>query len=189
MMLTASILKGSRIYLTPLEERHIEDMHDYSSNPLFFQYMELLPHHDISDTKAYFYELKKRERERNSIYWAIVNNDDHRMIGSFGLVDIDKQIGQGQIGYGLNPEFWDRGLFKEALGLCLDFAFNELELIKIIATTSIANEASIRGLQSCGFDKNIILREFYKFRGVPEDALQFVLTAQQWKTEMLFLKH
>ena len=58
MMLTASILKGSRIYLTPLEDHHIEDMHDYSSNPLFFKYMELLPHHDISDTKAYFYELK-----------------------------------------------------------------------------------------------------------------------------------
>ena len=129
MMLTASILKGSRVSLTPLEDHHIEGMHDYSSNPLFFQYIDLLPHHDISDTRAYLHELKKREQERNSIYWAIINNDDHRMIGSFGLVDIDELIGQGQIGYGLNPEFWGRGLFKEALVLCLDFAFKQLKLL------------------------------------------------------------
>ena len=150
--------------------------------------MELIPHQDISDTTTYFYELKKRERERNSIYWAIVDFDNHQMIGSFGLVDIDEKIGQGQIGYGLNPEFWDKGLFKEALGLCLNFAFKELKLINIFATTSILNEASIRGLQSCGFKRKSILRGFYKIGGVPEDGVRFVLTAEQRETEMLFLK-
>ena len=45
------------------------------------------------------------------------------MIGSIGLVDIEEQIGQRQIGYRLNPEIWERGLFKEALGLCLDSTF------------------------------------------------------------------
>ena len=174
-MLTASILKGNRISLTPLEDHHIEDMHDYSSNPLFFQYIDLLPHHDISDTGAYFHELKKRERERNSIYWAIINNEDCRMIGSFGLVDIDELIGQGQIGYGLNPEFWGKGLFKEALVLCLDFAFKKLELI--------------RGLKSCGCERVAILREFYNIEGVPEDGLQLVLTLQKWNTGGLISKY
>jgi len=188
-LLTASILKGNRISLTPLEDHHIEDMHDYSSNPLFFQYIDLLPHHDISDTRAYFHELKKREQERNCIYWAIINNEDRRMIGSFGLVDINELIGQGQIGYGLNPEYWGKGLFKEALILCLDFAFKKLKLIKIIVTTNIANKASIRGLQSCGFEIVTILREFYNIRGVPEDGLQLVLTLQKWKTEALISKH
>ena len=60
------------------------------------------------------------------------------------------------IGYSLDEEQQGKGYMKEAVKLVVEYAFEELELHRIEATTLIDNEKSQRVLKALG------LRTWYK---------------------------
>lgn len=61
------------------------------------------------------------------------------------------------IGYRLLPEYWARGLATEAVSLILNYAFNELALVKIEAQIDPNNISSLKLAKRIGmeFDRNI----------------------------------
>lgn len=88
---------------------------------------------------------------------------DKKLIGKIRLSNIVRGVLQNAfVGYSIEEEEQGKGYMKEALNLVLDYAFEDLELHRIEASTLVDNERSQRVLSGCGF-KEIGISEKYLF--------------------------
>ena len=98
------------------------------------------------------------------------------MIGTIGVVDIDKTHKDAQIGYGISPKYWNLGLFKESLNLVIDYCRRSLGLETIRARTMAENIASIKGLMRLGFCQESHIDKYYtKPDGSRQNAVIFYI--------------
>lgn len=154
----------------------VDDMFEYSKKPEFYTYMELLPIQTYRHMLQYVGKLLNRVRKGNAIYWAIVLNSTNKMIGTFGVTDINNNAKSAQIGYGISPDYWERGYFTQALSLVLEHCFVTMGLNRISAVTETGNKGSIGGLRNLGFVQEGVLRQYYrKLDGTYRDAGLFSL--------------
>jgi RimJ/RimL family protein N-acetyltransferase len=105
---------------------------------------------------------------------------DGSLIGGIGLVEErSTSIYRGEVGYWLAAEHRGRGLMPRALRVFADYAFRELQLHKLTATTYPFNPASSRALEKAGFTFEGRLREHVRSRNGAEyyDALVYGLVA------------
>jgi RimJ/RimL family protein N-acetyltransferase len=58
------------------------------------------------------------------------------------------------IGYEFSPAYWHQGLASEAIRAILDYAFDTLELSRVVAFVHMDNERSIRLLEKLGFRRH-----------------------------------
>lgn len=72
------------------------------------------------------------------------------MIGTCGFTSFDIDNNSAELGYVLHPDYWGRGLGKEALMRVMIFGFAELRLHRMTAKIMTENVASKRLAQSCG---------------------------------------
>jgi RimJ/RimL family protein N-acetyltransferase/spore coat polysaccharide biosynthesis protein SpsF (cytidylyltransferase family) len=154
-------LRGERIDLVALSRWALDDLHAYSVMPDFYRHIELKPFTSRAETEAYLEKLLGRSDGRTGHYWMIVLKSTGRVIGTFGLLDIDWRKGMAEIGYGLSPQSWGAGLFSEALQLVVSWAFTAGGLHRLWAKTQIDNAPSITALERNGFRREGILRDFY----------------------------
>jgi len=103
----------------------------------------------------------KRSELENAHYWFISLTKPEKVIGSFGVHDIDWRKKNAEISYGLSPDYWGEGYFGETLKVALKYLFNEQKFHRIFATTRSDNLPSIKALERAGFQKEATLRDFY----------------------------
>ena len=164
-------LSGKRIRLGELSLSGLEDMYEYSKNPLLYRYFEFDPQIKIEETKEYLRKLITRSQAENAHYWFIRLIEDEKVIGSFGVHDIDWRKKDGEISYGISPDYWGKGLFIETVKVVLDYLFTQLDFHRVNATTRYDNLPSIKGLEKVGFQKEGTLREYYlSSNGIRYDA-------------------
>ena len=154
-------LTGKRIKLIKLDESGLEDMWEYSKNPLLYKYFEFLPQKTIDETKEYLKKLITRDSADNANYWFISLKKNGKIIGSFGVHDIDWRKKDAEISYGISPDYWGESYFKETLRIVLKYLFKEQGFHRVYATTRFDNMPSIKGLESVGFKMEGRLREYY----------------------------
>jgi ribosomal-protein-alanine N-acetyltransferase len=105
---------------------------------------------------------------------------DGSLIGGIGLVEErSTAIYRGEIGYWLARDYRGRGLMPRAIRVFADYAFRELQLHKLTATTYPFNPSSARALEKAGFRLEGRLREHVRSRNGDEyyDALVYGLTS------------
>ena len=136
-------------------------MHEYSTKEEMYSFLEFLPHTTLADTEEYLQKLIARSKLDNGHYWFIKTLKENKIIGTFGVHDIDWRKRIGEVSYGISPEFSRLGLFSEALNEVLNYLFDELDFHRVCATTRFDNLGSIKGLQKQGFEIEGRLKDFY----------------------------
>lgn len=106
---------------------------------------------------------------------------DHHPVGFAFLFDIDPQRDHAELGYWIAPDEQGNGYATEAAGLCLDHAFDDHGLHKVLARVFEHNEASMRVLEKLGFQREGCLREHDYIRGAYRDTHLFGLLADEWR--------
>jgi len=154
-------LHSNRISLVKINENGLIDMHEYSTQSEFYKFLEFNTFNSIEETKKYLYKLINRTNSKKYHYWFIRLNEKDKIIGTFGLLNIDIRKGSAEIGYGLSPDYWGCGYFKETLFMILEYLFEELKFHRICAKTQSNNISSIIALEKSGFNKEGIMRDFY----------------------------
>jgi len=144
-----------------INENGLADMHEYSTKHEFYEYLEFEPFKSIQETSDYLAKLIERSDSENGHYWFINNKLGEKIIGTFGLLNIDTRKSITEIGYGISPDYWGKGYFKEALTMVLSFLFEELKFYKVWAKTQSNNISSIKALEKSGFTNEGIIRDFY----------------------------
>jgi ribosomal-protein-alanine N-acetyltransferase len=93
-----------------------------------------------------------------------------QLIGTIGLWRIIKQHYRAEIGYMLHPDYWKKGLMKEAIIRVNDFGFNDIKLHSIEAHINPGNEGSAAILESTGYIREAYFKEDFFFDGTFRDT-------------------
>ncbi len=122
-------------------------------------------------TESYWAErLRGYEEERGRTAghrWAIVTEGDDELVGLIGLFEVLARdpVWRGRVGYSLDASSVGRGVMSEALGLVVRYAFDVLNLKRLLAGYMPHNARSARVLERAGFVKEALQREYFHVGG------------------------
>lgn len=158
-------LKGEHIELKVLTPEDAEYMNSY-----YIRNKEHLKAFEPAREDS-FYTLDVQRRILIENYKQYLNG----ISISFGIYYLNKLIGKvqlsnivmgifrsGFVGYSIDKDFQGKGFMKEALKLIIDYAFNEMEMHRLEASTLLDNIKSQKVLIGCGF-KELGINEKYLF--------------------------
>lgn len=128
----------------------------------------------LKDAEIFFNLINDSANANTGITWAIaLKQSPDKMIGNIGFWRLIKEHYRAEIGYMLHPDFWKKGIMKEALAEVIDFGFNEMKLHSIEAQINTGNTASAHILESVGFIKEAHFKENYFFQGIFSDTIVY----------------
>jgi [ribosomal protein S5]-alanine N-acetyltransferase len=156
-----SNLTASRIELTELNLDGLVDFFEYSKKPSLYKYFEFEPQETIDESRKYLKKLIQRAESENAHYWYIKLTESKKVIGTFGVHDIDWRKKSAEISYGISPDYQRKGYFAEILRIVLGYLFLDCEFHRVFATTRFDNVPSVRGLEGIGMVKEGTLRDYY----------------------------
>jgi ribosomal-protein-alanine N-acetyltransferase len=159
-------LKTNRLLLRRLEGSDAREMFFLRSNENVLRYLGREPAKTITEAEEFIGQINKNVDGNESILWGIALLDNPAVIiGTICLWNFQKEHYRSEIGYILHPDFWRKGIMKEAINCVVDYGFNILGLHSIEALLSTGNIASSAVLESTGFVKEGHLKENFYFRG------------------------
>jgi len=105
------------------------------------------------------YETGQRDGTRHG--FAIEDAETGAFLGIAGLVAIERDANQGEIGYVVVREARGRGIASRALRLVTDYALGEVGLERVVLMIQTDNEPSIRVAERCGYHREGVFRSLY----------------------------
>lgn len=172
-------LQGERISLKVLSPGDSKDILDY-----YIRNKEHLRAFEPSRPEA-FYTLEFQKKNIIECYKQFLNGtginfgiyNDNRFIGKIQISNIVYGVFKNAfIGYSIDYNEQNKGYMKEAVGLVMDYAFKNMELHRLEATTLIDNEKSQRVLKASGFKEIGISKNYLMIDGEWRDHKIFYKT-------------
>lgn len=99
-----------------------------------------------------WYDKIINDHTNKNIYFVIKKNVTEENVGLIQISNIDWINRNASVGIQIIREEWGKGVGSEALNLLLDYSFNILNLIKIVAEVASFNENSLRLFRKSGFE-------------------------------------
>lgn len=100
-------------------------------------------------------QIRKAKADRDNYmwhsFWLIIRNSDNTVVGSADFKDIPNEMGEVEIGYGLEKKYEHQGYMTEAVRAMCDWAKKQKNVKHVIAETELDGKASQRVLERCGF--------------------------------------
>jgi ribosomal-protein-alanine N-acetyltransferase len=168
-------LETERLILRPFHEQDIDIMAQLFANPDFMRFS--LGQHTREQTRAVLQKFLSWEQAGLPSQFAVVFRENKQVLGYCGFFHHPEMPGEIEIGYRLNPEYWNRGLITEAARAVRDYGFRDRKLSRVISLVHPENLPSRRVAEKNGMkiDKEIT------FRGFP--TLVYATTRKQWRAE------
>ena len=162
-----------RLRLRALRRSDAEDMFEYSKDPKVTSHLLWDPHPDLRYTSNYLKYVDSQYRKHRFYEWAVVWEETGKMIGTCGFNYFDRQNSRAEIGYVINPVFWNRGVATEAVSFILRIGFDKLGLNRIEARHMVGNDASRRVMEKNHMTFEGIMRSAVSVREVFRDVAVF----------------
>jgi [ribosomal protein S5]-alanine N-acetyltransferase len=177
-------LVGDRVMLRELHpEADSADAFVFGSDPKFFHY---LPHEPVltqADELRFLRGLHDaaQARPRREYHLGVVSQETGALVGMTRLTMSSPSHGGGDIGYGIRPDQWGRGIATEATRLLVGFGFEQLGLHRVWAVHHPENVASARVLQKVGMHREGRLRENFLAHGAWRDSIAYAILDHEWR--------
>ena len=113
------------------------------------------PHPYTEEDARRFIGAKLHEKP-HTVFAIEVDGGPVGVIGVEVRDDVERL--SGEIGYWIGEPFWGRGIASEVIPAVVDYAFGELDLVRVYALVFDYNRASARVLEKSGFVREGILR-------------------------------
>lgn len=169
-------LETDRLLLRQLENEDAGSLHAALSDPAVMHWWSSGPHTTLAQSEAYV--ARNAEISDSWRCWAITERGGEAL---GWVVLIAKRPGVQEIGYILRSDCWGRGYAREAVDRVICHAFNDLGQRRIAADTDPDNVASIRLLQSLGFQREGYLRGEWETHIGIRDSVIFGLLREDKK--------
>jgi len=173
------MLNGSRLTLRAITD---EDLPHYvawltdaevTAHLLTFMPMNL-------DDEMDWYEGQRRDRTVLNLAMVVRAEDKH--IGSISLQLINHRAQSAELGIVIGDKpSWGQGYGQEAIGLLLDFAFQELNLHRIYLHVDVSHVAGIQCYKKCSFVEEGRLRDATYHHGDFEDQFLMSVLRSEYK--------
>lgn len=150
-----------RLLVRQLHDSDARAIYDgYASIPETTRYISWPTHKSIADT-YHFLKLKDENWRLGKDYaYGIEEKASRTLIGGVGAINEDGKVA---IGYILNSAFTGHGYATEAVVKLTDILKDLPQVWRIWALSDIDNIASHRVLEKAGFEREGVLKSWYKF--------------------------
>lgn len=118
------------------------------------RYLNRKPCKSLDDAKTFIQTIQENGQKKYSVYWAITLQGMDTLIGTICLYNISANPAKAEIGFELLPGYQGKGIMPEAVLKVMEFGRLQMGLQSIEANTHADNQASIRLLQKCNFQKH-----------------------------------
>jgi RimJ/RimL family protein N-acetyltransferase len=174
-------LRGTQVYLRPLAlSDATADYVRWLNDPEVTRYLETGRYPATRESVREY--IRSFQGSRTSLAFAIIDRASGRHIGNVTLNHIDPIHRTADTGIMIGcKEFWGRGIAYEAWSLLIRYAFDRLNLRKIVAGAVIENRASIRTLEKLGFRIEGTFREEKWIDGRYVDAVRLGLFRDEFR--------
>lgn len=122
----------------------------------------------------------QRAEEGGAVELAIADPTTDAFWGSVILHSFDWQHRRCEIGFWVIPAVRGRGIGSRAVALALDWAFGDLDLLRVEMTTAPENPAVPAVARRLGFVQEGVLRSRNIERGQRVDIIWFGILREEW---------
>lgn len=172
------VLKGDHVTLRPADD---------SDPPRFvpwFADMEVTRYLGRRHAVALYQEiefLKRAGESKNDVFWMI--DADGETVGATGIHAIDWPNAHATTGIVIGAkEKWGRGIASEVMRLRTAYAFEQLNLRKLMTEVFVENAASRRALEKNGYRTAGTHREHFFTRGKWHDVWLGEVLRADWES-------
>jgi RimJ/RimL family protein N-acetyltransferase len=165
-------LRTPRLILRPFRKEDIDRLAELMANPDFMRFS--LGPYTRERTQGALDKFLSWEKAGLPSPFGVVLRENTDVLGYCGFLHHPEVPGEVEIGYRLDPAYWNRGLIKEAARAVRDYAFEDLRLPRVISLIHPENIPSRRVAKKNGMK----IEKEITFRGFP--TLVFAITREQW---------
>lgn len=137
-----SEIRTPRLLLRRARMEDLPAIHAVLSNAQAMRYWSTLPHAALAQSRDWLASMVDVPPEGNADF---VIEHEGAVIGKAGCWRLP------EIGFILHPDYWHRGLAREAVGAAIDHAFALFDIPAILADVDPRNIASLKLLKGLGF--------------------------------------
>jgi [ribosomal protein S5]-alanine N-acetyltransferase len=167
-------LQTPRLTLRSFREEDVDAMAQLFANPDFMRF-SLGVFTKREQTIAFIEKVMGWDRAGIPSQFAVVPRGDDALIGYCGFFyHPEHGIEDIEIGYRLNPDYWNRGLITEAARAVRDHGFRDRKLSRVISLIHPENIPSRRVAEKNG----MTIEKQITFRGFP--TLVYAMTREEW---------
>lgn len=146
-----TVLETERLSLRQLTVDDAQFILKLLNEPSFLRYIGDKQVRNLEDAAVYILNGPVASYERNGFGLYLVElRESYTPIGMCGFLKRE-ELPDPDIGFAFLPEFWSKGFAFESASALLQVARERLRLQRILAITSLDNEASIKLLERLGF--------------------------------------
>lgn len=158
-------LRTSRLVLRALRLADAGDYFAFAGDPQVTRFLRWGPHASLQETEDYLAEILTRSPRQVDGLWGIELVQEHRLVGTIHLMDIDLHDLKADVGIVVNAQYWSSGIGSEALHRVLALCFQELGLQRVQGFPITENTAARRVGEKCGMIHEGTLRSFTLQKG------------------------
>ena len=164
-------IETERLFLRKLKNEDADEIFNLRSDENVMKYIGKDPITSINEAMDFIQLVNNSLSTNFGITWAItLKENPGKLIGTIGHWRLMKEHYRAEVGYMLSPQFWKKGIMKEALIKVIDYGFNEMKLHSIEAHINPENAASAGILEATGFVREAYFKEDFFYKGEFSDT-------------------
>ncbi len=151
-------IRTENYLLRQIVDADLENIFLGLSNPEVIKYYGI-SYSTREETKEQLKFYRELEQNETGIWWAICSLNNDIFYGVIGFNNRNLIHRNAEIGYWLLPQYWGKGIIKNALPVVCNFAFQELKLHRIVAMIESENIASKKTVEQFRFNYEGTMKE------------------------------
>lgn len=169
-------LKGNSVYLRALEPNDLEFIYELENNQAFWEVSDTQTPYSRFLIKKYLENTHQDIYQAKQLRLAICQDKDFPAIGLIDLFDFDPKNNRAGVGIIIREDDKrDKKNGTEALGLIINYAFQNLNLHQLYANIGIKNKESLALFSKFNFQKIGIKKDWNLVNGVYKDQFLYQL--------------
>jgi len=175
-------LDTARLRLRAFTPADVDAVHAYQSLPEVarYQYWEPRSRDEVAVEVAKWAAADGTPEAPLSMVFAVTLKDGGALIGDMVLLFRDREAGQGEIGFSINPVHAGRGYATEAAVAVINLGFGHFNLHRIYGRCDARNERSWRLMERLGMRREAHFREHALFKGEWDEEFYYALLSREW---------
>jgi RimJ/RimL family protein N-acetyltransferase len=158
------------VRLEPFSESHLDEVALLVADPAMHRFTGVPVPVPADFPRAWLGRYEEGRRDGTREAFAVVDAADGRFLGLAMAVRIEREARTAELGYAIAPAARGRGLAAVALRALTEWAFAELDALRLELKIGVENEASKATAARCGYVREGVLRSLYFKQGLRQDT-------------------